>query len=411
MEKDTNLPAHAEVVIIGGGVIGSSIAYHLGERGFTDVVVLEKDEIASGASSKAGGILVRFFPTEDGYTMMNYSFDIFEKFHEEGDIELHRAPWFLPVRENDDEEMKQLMKAGPELGRKIGVKYPSRFLTPEEALKYIPDMRTENISPCGHDLGRLEGVVCSPENDAWADPYEVSYAYAKHARKMGIDIRTKIEVESILVEDGKVCGVETSAGKISCKYVVNAAGAWSPKIAKMVGLDLPVKPTRRVLLMINPKERKPYKLPNITDECEAMTTRKGLWFREDIHGYVGSGSHEAIGLDDAIDPDDFDGSYTQDDVLDFSEKLEQFFTHFGDFEVIDGWASFYATVADGSYIIDKLDSPENFIICTGFCGGGISASGGAGRVASELILDGKITFIKDPSVLACSTDRFPQLKK
>ena len=262
-----------------------------------------------------------------------------------------------------------------------------------------------------YDLGRLEGGALGAMDDAWVDPYLLTMAYAKHARNMGVDIREKVEVTDILVSEGRVKAVETTDGRIDCKHVVNAAGAWSPRIAKMVGLDLPIEPRRRVLLTIEAKKPKTYSMPMITDECEALTERMGVWIRDDIKGYVGSATHGVLPVGEAIDPDDFDPNYTQNDVLEFSEKLEELFTEFGDFDVLDGWASFYATVRDGNYVIDRVKSPEGFVICSGFLGEGISASPAAGLMASELVLDGKITCVEDTSSWAYNAERFPELKK
>lgn len=216
----------------------------------------------------------------------------------------------------------------------------------------------------------------------------------------------------IVVNGGKVRAVETTAGRIACRHVVLATGAWSSRVARMAGLELPVKPVRRVLMIIKPKRKPRYKIPMMSDECEAFTERQGLNIREDLEGcYAGSGSHEVVGHDDAIDPDHFDPRYSFDDVLDFGDKLEQLFPDFGDFDVVDGSAGFYATVPDANYIIGRVEEPEGIVVCTGFMGEGISASGGAGRFAAELVLDGKITSCTNPGPWACTPERFPGIKK
>ncbi len=412
MSTTRALPEKAEVVVIGGGVIGCSTAFHLAQRGCNDVVLLEKDEIASGASSKAAGQVVHGGATDAHFQISKCSWENLEKFSENGDIQLHRGSWFAPLREKDPEDFKKLFKASSDAAGKLGLDASTRFIGREEILERYPGMNRDRFRPGGHDLGRLEGGLIGPEDDAWLDPYLLTTTYAKYARAMGVDIRTKVKVTNIAVGDGKVRAVETTAGRIACRCVVLAAGAWSSTVARMAGLELPVKPVRRVLMIIKPKRQPDYKIPMMSDECEAYTKRQGLNIREDLDGcYAGSGSHEVVGHDDAIDPDNFDSRYTFDDVLDFGEKLDQMFPDFGDFDVVDGLAGFYATVPDANYIIDRIEEPEGIVACTGFMGEGISASGGAGRFAAELVLDGRITSCTNPGQWACTPERFPGLKE
>ncbi len=412
MSAQRAFPEKADVVVIGGGVIGCSTAFHLAQKGCSDVVLLEKDKIASGASSKAAGQVVHGGITDAHFRISTCSWENLEQFSENGDIQLHRGPWFAPLRENDPEDFKQLFKATSDVAKGLGTEGSTRFIGREELLARYPSMNRDRFRLGGHDLGKLEGGLIGPEDDAWLDPYLLTTTYAKHARAMGVDIRTKVTLMGIEVGGGKVRAVETTAGRIACRHVVLAVGAWSSRVARMAGLELPVKPVRRVLLIIKPKRQLDFKIPMMSDECEAYTERQGLNIREDLDGcYAGSGSHEVVGYDEAIDPDNFDSRYTFDDVLDFGKKLEQLFPGFGDFDVVDGSAGFYATVPDANYVIGRVEEPEGIIICTGFMGEGISASGGAGRFAAELVLDGKITSCPNAGQWACTPERFPGIKQ
>jgi sarcosine oxidase subunit beta len=405
-------PEKAEVVVIGGGVIGCSTAFHLAERGCGGVVLLEKDKIASGASCKAAGQVVHGGATDAHFQISKFSWEKLEKFSENGDIQLHRGSWFAPLRENDPEHFKQLFKAPRDVAKKLGPEGGTRFIGREEVLERYPGTNKDHFRPGGHDLGKLEGGLIGPEDDAWLDPYLLTTTYAKYAREMGVDIRTEVAVTGIVVDGGRVRAVETSAGRIVCRHVVLAAGAWSPSVAQTAGLELPVKPVRRVLMIIKPKRQPKYKIPMMSDECEAFSERQGLNIREDLDGcYAGSGSHEVVGHDDAIDPDNFDSHYSSDDVLDFGAKLEQMFPDFGDFDVVDGSAGFYATVPDANYIIGRVEEPKGIVVCTGFMGEGISASGGAGRIATELVLDGEITSCSNFGQWAYNPNRFAGVRK
>jgi sarcosine oxidase subunit beta len=400
MSTQKAFPEKAEVVVIGGGVIGCSTTFHLAERGCRGVVLLEKGKIASGASSKAAGQVVHAGATDARSQLSRCSWEDLENFSNNGDIQLHRGSWFAPLRENDPEDFKERFKATSDVASTLAPEEGVRFIGREEVLERYPGMNKDHFRPRGHDLGRLEGGLIGPEDDAWLDPYLLTTTYASYAREMGVDIRTNVAVTDIVVDGGKVRAVATSAGRIACRHVVLATGAWSSSVAQMAGLELSVKPVRRVLMIIKPKRQPSYKIPMMSDECEAFTERQGLNIREDLDGrYAGSGSHEVV------------PRYTFDDVVDFGEKLKQVFPDFGDFDVVDGWAGFYATVPDVNYIIGRAEEPEGIVVCTGFMGEGIDASGGAGRFAAELVLDGEITSCTNTSQWACTPERFPGIKK
>lgn len=410
MEPANALPQKAEVVIIGGGVIGTSIAFHLAEDGCKDIVLLEKDSIASAASCRAAGVISHMGWNQARLPIKKHSWALWEKFNADGDIELTRLPTFIPLREKDDPGLKAMMKAIPEATNAFYGEELVKYLEgPEEVLKVIPDMKVRDIS----DLGDLEGAILGAADDAYVDPYLMTMTYAKHARNMGADIRTKVLVTGIRKSEGRVTAVETDQGEIACNFVVNAGGAWAPKIGQMAGITIPVKPCRRILLTFKQREKTERKLGVIMiDEIEAQKERRGMYMRDDANGFVGAGSHNTNGLgDEPVDPDNYDQSYSHDDVLEFAEKLYEFLPDFGDLEVVDGWANLYGNVRDSMYIIDKVDNPKGLILCCGFCGEGIANSAGAGKMVSELILDGKISLVADPSGFAFNSERFPELKE
>lgn len=401
MMEHVKLPNSVKVVIIGGGVIGASVAYHLAERGCKDVLLLEKDGIAAHSSHKAAGQLYRGAMTDTTFEIILRCFSLYEKFHANGDIELHGNRILIPVREKDPEMLKTAVRSYPQMGERFGAAVAEYLDDPEKCFQAIPDLKTTNI----RNLGNLEGALYTAR-DAWVDPYLMTMAYIKHARRMGVDIRTRVKVEDVIVEGGKVRGVETAAGRVKCEYVVNAAGGWASKIGEMAGLEMPVKPCRASLIKIQLKEEKEYEMGMYFDVFESMTERQGLWIRDDIVGYVAGGDHDPLGLGTTVDPDDYNEGYTYEDVMKLADKLEEFMPGFGDFEVVDGWAGIYGNVGDANWLIDSVDNPEGFVICAGFCGEGIHASAAAGLLASELILDGKIKSVKDPSQWAYNTRRF-----
>ena len=396
------LPDSVKVVIIGGGVSGTSVAYHLAERGFTDVLLLEKNRIASGSSGKSGGEVTHMGLEEPVCVLQNYSFSLFEKFEREGDIELHRLGMLMPDRQKDPLYFKDALPLIIKTQKRVGSTV-AELIGPEKCKKLIPDLKVKGI----RDLGDLERAIWAPK-EAWLDAYILTMTYTKRSRGKGIDIRTDTEVTDIIVKNGKVQAVETSAGRVKCKYVVNAAGGWAAKIGDMAGVEVPIGTYRRQLLKIQTKEKKEYTMPMYLDESEGMQERGGLWIRDDIVGYIGSATHEIVGkMDKPVDPDKFDESYDYEHVIQMADKLEEFIPGFGDFEVVDGWSGLYSIAPDHIPIIDKVEDPKGFVICTGLRGEGIQFSPASGLLVSELILDGKITYIKDTSFFAYSSERFP----
>jgi glycine/D-amino acid oxidase-like deaminating enzyme len=405
LQKD--LPAHKKVVIIGGGIIGCSTAFNLARRGCSDVIVLEKNNVGSGASCRAAGQIAEGGVTEAHLQILNKGKIYLEEFLADGDIEMKRVPIFLPIRENDPQVLKDLMMMAPETCQRLGIEGAINYITREEALKIYPALNSGEVKPMGHNLGRIEGALIGGKNDGWTDPYLLTTAYEKHARKAGVTFLTNCPVTDIILEEGKIRAVETSIGRVACEWVVIAAGCWSKKVGKMAGIDIPIKPVRRLGFLVKPMEKLEFRIPMITDELEAFTERKGLNVREDVDGMVlGSGSHGVLGLDEEIDPDEMGPSYQFEEVLDYADKLEQMIPDFPDFDVVDGWASFYATVPDGQYIIDKVKEIEGLVVSTGFMGEGISSGGGAGLFVAELILDGKVLSCSDASHWRWDPKRF-----
>lgn len=402
---DQGLPSKASIVIIGGGVAGASLAYRLAERGAKDVLLLEKGEIASGSSSKSAGILMRYHFNEPQAIVQRMGWELYEQFAKDGDIDLTPLPLVFPVRTGDPAELQDLLRdVATRLMPEMGASDTAQWLDgPDAVLGVNPCLKSADIK----DLGDLVGAFYGPR-DAWVDGYVLTTTYARHAEKLGVNIRSNVEVTDILVRDGRVHAVETSSGRVECEQVVCACGAWSARIGEMAGVEIPIKPVRRVLLTVQSNQERKCNLGGYLDTLEGFTPRMGLWIRSDAGGYVGGPAHSVVDWPDEppVDPDDFNQNYEYEEVTEFAQKLEEFMPGFGEFEVVDGWAGLYELTPDMRPIIDKVESPEGFMIFAGFSGEGIHASGGASVLAAQLILDGQITAIPDPSFFGYTKERF-----
>src|SRR5689334_5898410 len=221
----------ASVVIIGGGVVGTSAAFHLAEAGVEDVLLLEQAELGSGSTVRAAGGFRAQFSDELNIAIALRSIAAFEAFGERPgwDINLHQDGYLFLLSDPDDVE---LFERNAELQRRNGV--PTEWLSPEQARERAPII----------DVGDVIGATFCPL-DGHASPESVVQGYASGARRHGATIRTGARVTGIHTEGGRVTGVATDDGVVSTETVVCAAGAWSRGVAAMAGVELPVTPVLR----------------------------------------------------------------------------------------------------------------------------------------------------------------------
>ncbi|MEK9737890.1 MAG: FAD-binding oxidoreductase, partial [Candidatus Nanopelagicales bacterium] len=221
------LPTHADVVIVGGGVMGASAAFHLSEAD-VDVVLLERGELSGGSTSKAAGGVRANFSDELNIMLGKRSLDLFEDFGNRPgqEIDLHRSGYLFVLTRPEDVE---LFTASVALQNSLGV--PSRMVDVDEACRLSPLLNPEGIL----------AAAWSPE-DGHCTPESVVLGYATGARRLGATVRTGVEVTGIATSQGAITQVSTTDGEISTGCVIDCAGAWSPEVASYVGVDLPVTP-------------------------------------------------------------------------------------------------------------------------------------------------------------------------
>ena len=241
----------AEVVVIGGGVIGTSIAYHLARAGVRDVVLVERDELAAGSTSKAaGGVRAQF---SDGLNVQlgARSLEAFDRFEEDTgyDIGLHRVGYLFLLSRPEDVTS---FEAGVRLQNSLDV--PSRMIDPAEARRLSPLISTEGLLAAAY----------SPD-DGHCTPEAVVHGYASAARAHGATILRHTDVTGIETHGDSITAVVTTLGRIDTYTVICAAGAWSKAIGAMVGVDLPVQPLRRQIAVTGPVQGLPPNLPMTID--------------------------------------------------------------------------------------------------------------------------------------------------
>src|SRR6059036_1652449 len=278
MRRLMTLPRTASVVIVGGGVVGCSIAYHLAGRGVRDVVVLERETVGSGTTSKAAGGIRAQFSTETEIRFSLEAIKVFERFEEEFGVNPGYTTIGYLYLLSEERHLRGFEKRIA-LQRTLGADV--RVISPADAQKLVPALRVDD----------LIAAVWGPQ-DGMAGPAEVTTGFARRARELGVTIAEGMAVTALAMSNRRVTGVRTSQGAIAAPIVVNAAGPAAARVGRLAGLDLPVHPRRRHIFFTEPFPEIPGPVPLTSD------VTSGFYFRKDMEQVLLSpGDVEDIGED------------------------------------------------------------------------------------------------------------------
>ncbi|MDQ0584509.1 NAD(P)/FAD-dependent oxidoreductase [Streptomyces rishiriensis] len=366
---------HASVVVIGGGVMGTSIACHLAAAGVRDVLLVERDELAAGSTSKAAGGVRAQFSDELNIRLGARSLESFGRFEEETgyDIGLRRVGYLFLL--STPEEVASF-EAGVRLQNALGV--PSRMIDPAEARRLSPLIRTDG----------LLAAAFSPD-DGHCTPEAVVHGYAAAARRHGARILRHTAVTGIERRGDTITAVRTTLGRITTDTVVCAAGAWSRAVGAMAGVELPVQPLRRQIAVTEPVPGLPPDLPMTIDFTSS------LYFH-------GEGPGLLVGMSD---PDERPGFATDTHdrwIPRLAAAMERRAPALLDLRRTGGWAGLYEVTPDHNALIGEASSVSRFLYATGFSGHGFLQGPAVGEVVRDLIL-GRVPFV---DVTPLSADRF-----
>ena len=373
-----SLPSHVDVVIVGGGVMGTSAAFHLAEAGVS-VLLCEKNELASGSTSKAAGGVRANFSDEFNVALGARSLDLFAEFKSRPgyEIDLHRSGYLFALTKQEDVE---LFERSTKIHNQFNVE--SRMLTPSEAGKISPLLNTKDLI-----------AASFTPNDGHCTPEAVVLGYAGGAKKLGATVLTNTEVSEIKLESGVITSVVTTAGEVQTDAVINCAGVWSPQIGSMVGLDLPVTPYKRELVITEALGDSfadlPANMPMTIDYSTSL-----YWHREG-KGLLMGFSDKTIeaGFDLKRDPQ-------------FLEKLGAIAMvrapRLMDLGIGKGWAGLYEVTPDHNAILGEFKKVSRFFYATGFSGHGFLQGPAIGEIFRDLYLN-KEPFVKIDQL---SADRF-----
>jgi len=370
----------ADIVIVGGGIMGTSTAYYLAKRGQKDVVLLERDLLAQATTGLSVGGIRQQFSHPTNILLSQETLRLFKSFPEEFDTDIgfHQVGYLFLAQK---EETWNEFIANVNVQRSY--KVPVEILNQEEIKKRWPYLETDDLKG---------GTFCA--EDGYADPYSVAMGLAKAARKLGVRIEEKTEVTGIRIERDRVQAVETTKGTISAPIVVNVAGPWSGEVAKMAGVNLPVKPYRRQAFVTTAFKEIPRPIPLVLDFDVSF------YFREEGPGIL-------MGRSDSDEPSSFNTNVDWNFLAKVTETAVLRAPILEKAEIRRGWGGLYTISPDNNPIIGPLPGVEGLFCASGFSGHGFQHGPPAGRILSELILDGQTDFDLTPF----SYDRFKTMKK
>ncbi len=366
-----SLPPTADYVIIGGGVMGASTAYHLAKKGARDILLLEKEDFfGQGATGRCAGGVRYQFATEVNIRLSLESLPMLERLEEETGQPSGYRPMgylFLLTREQDLAVFERNVK----LQHSLGVM--TEWLSGDEIRRRLPMMRLEDV---------LAGTCY--EKDGLADPNSVVMAYVGAGQRLGVRALTGVRVTGLEVERGKIAGVVTPIGRVKTRCVVNAAGPWAGKIGEMAGLHIPITPLRRQMLTTTPLPEIPPDFPFVIDFAQS------LYFHREGEGLLTGMSNpdEKPGFDQRVDPE------WELRAMEAAIARLPLLAQAG---VVARWAGLYEVTPDAHPIFGAT-AVEGFYIVGGFSGHGFMHGPVAGKLMSEIILEGKATTV-DVSML------------
>ncbi len=356
------LPKTADYIIIGGGVMGASTAYHLAQRGCKHILLLEKDEFfGEEATGRCAGGVRYQFATEVNVRLSQASLPMFERFEDEigQAIDYRKCGYLFLLSEKED---LQNFRKNVEMQNRLGVQ--TEWLQGDEIQRRLPMMR-------------LDDIVAGTWNDqdGLVDPNSTVMGYISRAQQLGVKAMNQVEVTGIEVQNGKVSGVRTNKGAVSTPIIINTAGPWAGVISALAGVETPIVPVRRQILTTTPLPEIPDDFPFVIDFAQS------LYFHREGKGLL-------TGMSNPTEGPGFDQNIDQDWELVNLEAAIQRLPLLEKAGLASHWAGLYEVTPDAHPIFGATPV-EGFYICGGFSGHGFMHGPISGKLMAEIILDGQ----------------------
>lgn len=377
----------ADMIIIGGGVMGASIAYHLGKQGGGRVVLLERQALCNGTTGRSGAIVRQHYSNDFTVRMAKDSLAVFQHFDDfiGGDCGFLTTGMIVMV----DKQGVEALQANVAMQQEQGV--DTRLVKAEEVSTVAPGYSGEGI-----------GLACYEADTGVADPMATTHCFGRRARDYGAIIREGVTVTRILTLDGRVTGVQTSHGDLHAPVVVIAANVWSVTLAQDINVALPITATRHPMLAL----RRPDDFGGRQRlHAVGLDLTHNIYLRPDLGGITLVGSTEDVHI--ASDPDNYAQGLTEEEIAHFRSMAGGSIPALARAVPRGGWAGIYDDTPDFHPILDRLASYEGLYCAVGFSGHGFKLSPIVGQWMAQLILTGT----KPEDMEHFAFDRFEQGKE
>ncbi|MGE5486011.1 MAG: NAD(P)/FAD-dependent oxidoreductase [Ignavibacteriales bacterium] len=355
------MSSRATVAVIGGGVVGCSIAYNLAKQGCKDVVIFEKGYLASGSTGRCGAGVRCQWGTRMNCALSFASINMFEHLNEElgseYDIEFKQGGYLLLAY--TEKEWEQFKK-NVELQHTMGI--PSRLVTPAETREIVPGLCTD---------GLYGATFCS--KDGHCNPHHTTWAYARAAERLGVRVKPHVEVKGIAVKNGRVSRVATSDGDYDVDVVVNAAGPWAKPVGAMVGVDIPVYTERHQILVTEPCA--PVQKPMV------MSFSRHFYCQQTPHGSF------IMGYGDPTELKGYDIGHSWQFLDNMVNVMVPVLPFLKGLRLVRQWSGLYTISPDCQPILGGTPEVAGFFMAVGFSGHGFMLAPIVGRLMAEMILD------------------------
>jgi sarcosine oxidase subunit beta len=358
----------AEIVIIGGGITGACAAYRLAERGAKNVVLVEQRHVASGPTGRSSGVVRQHYTIETLAAMARDAVKVFQNFAAQigGDAGFVQSGVVFFTGQSG----AAALTSAVEMHQRIGIR--ETLLKADDLKKLEPQLYTEDIAAGGYE-----------PDGGYADPALTANSFIDAAKRLGVEVITRTPVTGIKTEGGRIAGVMTDKGAISTRTVINAAGPWASEVAAMAGAEIPIRPTRHPVVILQRPTN--WRTPGLT----WGDLVHGWYYKPERNTAYMVGSLGESPEDERADIEAYSTVPSYEEIEQYSDATLKRFPVMIEGMAQGGWAGLYDVTPDSQPVIDRVPETDGFICAAGFSGHGFKLGPSTGKILAELALDGR----------------------